>query len=84
MCGPPGPGNSARMPAAVIARILTTWSEQYYHRLAGRSYAPLRRDSLSSPACRCNFASFRPCKEKPSWRTEEPQSVTEETSGVGQ
>jgi len=61
---------------------LTTWSEQYYRpprwtvillRLGATPYR--------CAACRCNFASFRPCKERFSWRKSnaaEPQSgVTE-------
>jgi hypothetical protein len=48
---------------------LTTWSEQYYHppaltRLMLRTGATPYRCA----ACRCNFASFRPCKERFSWR----------------
>lgn len=48
---------------------LTTWSEQYYHppwwtrfvlRLGGTPYR--------CTPCRCNFASFRPCRERLSWR----------------
>jgi len=48
---------------------LTTWSEQYYHpprwtvlllRLGATPYR--------CAACRCNFASFKPCKERFSWR----------------
>lgn len=52
---------------------LTTWSEQYYH--------PARMTTLllrmgATPyrcaTCRCNFASFKPCKEKFSWRKNQP------------
>jgi hypothetical protein len=48
---------------------LTTWSEQYYRpprwttillRLGATPYR--------CATCRCNFASFRACKEKFSWR----------------
>jgi hypothetical protein len=48
---------------------LTTWSEQYYHpprwtvMLLRLGATPYR-----CAACRCNFASFRPCKERFSWR----------------
>ena len=48
---------------------LTTWSEQYYHPpqwtliLLRFGATPYR-----CAACRCNFASFRPCKERYSWR----------------
>ena len=50
---------------------LTTWSEQYYN--SGR-WIRFRLRMGATPyrcaACRCNFASFRPCKEKFSWRHE--------------
>ncbi len=48
---------------------LTTWSEQYYHPprwtlfLLRVGATPYR-----CAACRCNFASFRRCKERFSWR----------------
>jgi len=48
---------------------LTTWSEQYYHPphwtkiLLRFGATPYR-----CAACRCNFASFRRCKERFSWR----------------
>ena len=48
---------------------LTTWSEQYYH--PPRSIT-LRLSLGATPyrcaACRCNFASFRACKERYTWR----------------
>jgi hypothetical protein len=51
---------------------LTTWSEQYYH---PRLWTTLMLRSGGTPyrcaACRCNFVSFRPCKERFSWRQEE-------------
>jgi hypothetical protein len=59
---------------------LSTWSEQYYHpprwtvimlRIGATPYR--------CPACRCNFASFRPCKEKYSWRFQENKSLDSET-----
>jgi len=58
----------ARCPKC-LRMELTTWSEQYYNpprmtllklRLGA---TPYRCDS-----CRCNFASFRACKERFSWR----------------
>jgi hypothetical protein len=67
---------------------LTTWSEQYYRppfwttfklRIGGTPYR--------CAACRCNFSSFKRCKEKFSWRHETktaPQSEqdAQTTSGV--
>src|SRR5579862_766517 len=53
---------------------LSTWSEQYYRpptwtlMLLRCGATPYR-----CAACRCNFASFRACKERYSWR-KEPQT----------
>ena len=53
---------------------LTTWSEQYYNpprsiliqlRLGATPYR--------CAACRCNFASFKKCKERFAWRHREPE-----------
>ena len=50
---------------------LTTWSEQYYNppkstlMLLRMGAAPYR-----CAACRCNFASFKSCKEKFAWKHE--------------
>ena len=48
---------------------LTTWSEQYYN---PRRWITLLLRLGATPyrcaACRCNFASFRRCKERFSWR----------------
>ena len=53
---------------------LTTWSEQYYN--PPRSIV-LRLRLGATPyrcaACRCNFASFKKCKERFSWRHREPE-----------
>lgn len=53
---------------------LTTWSEQYYHPPAWTTML-LRMGATPyrCAACRCNFASFRPCKEKLSWRSRPAQ-----------
>lgn len=52
---------------------LSTWSEQYYH---PPSFTRLKLRFGATPyrcaACRCNFASFKPCKEKFSWRKDKP------------
>src|SRR5258708_21603613 len=48
---------------------LTTWSEQYYHPPAlTRLFLRVGATPYRCAACRCNFASFRPCKERFSWR----------------
>lgn len=51
---------------------LTTWSEQYYH---PPSWITVKLRLGATPyrcaACRCNFASFKKCKEKFSWRHQE-------------
>jgi len=48
---------------------LTTWNQQYYRPTA---WIQLLLRIGASPyrcaSCRCNFASFRPCKERFSWR----------------
>ena len=57
---------------------LTTCSEQYYH--PPRWTLVMLRCGATPyrcAACRCNFASFRPCKERFSWRH---QNRTEQTS----
>ncbi len=57
---------------------LSTWSEQYYHPprwtiiLLRMGATPYR-----CGACRCNFASFRPCKEKYSWRNSKSEPSEE-------
>jgi hypothetical protein len=50
---------------------LTTWSEQYYHPPRWTTFL-LRMGATPyrCAACRCNFASFKKCKEKFSWRHE--------------
>jgi hypothetical protein len=60
---------------------LSTWSEQYYH--PPRWTVILLRCGATPyrcPACRCNFASFRACKEKHSWRAGAMGGVNEEPS----
>jgi hypothetical protein len=48
---------------------LTTWSEQYYH---SPRWTTIRLRLGATPyrcaACRCNFASFKECKERFMWR----------------
>ncbi len=48
---------------------LTTWSEQYYHPPRWtRFLLRVGATPYRCAACRCNFASFRQCKERLSWR----------------
>jgi hypothetical protein len=50
---------------------LTTWSEQYYHPPRWTTFQlRIGATPYRCAACRCNFASFKPCKEKFSWRHE--------------
>ncbi|MEO7145629.1 MAG: hypothetical protein ABI165_19205 [Bryobacteraceae bacterium] len=48
---------------------LSTWSEQYYSPRAGTIFAiRMGGTPYRCERCRCNFVSFRACKEKFSWR----------------
>lgn len=50
---------------------LTTWSEQYYHPpLSILIKLRCRATPYRCAACRYNFASFRPCKERDHVRSE--------------
>src|SRR6202162_780556 len=51
---------------------LATWSEQYYHPPL-RTLIMLRLGATPyrCAACRCNFASFRRCRERFAWRHKE-------------
>lgn len=50
---------------------LTTWSEQYYNPPAWTKFLlSLGATRYRCAACRCNFASFKPCKERFKWRHE--------------
>jgi len=50
---------------------LSTWSTQYYH---PPSWTVFKLKMGATPyrcaSCRCNFASFKKCREKFSWRHE--------------
>jgi hypothetical protein len=51
---------------------LTTWSDQYYNPpFSVRFWLKLGATRYRCAACRCNFASFKKCKEKFSWRHQE-------------
>jgi hypothetical protein len=48
---------------------LSTWLRQYYDPPASvRFKLRLGATPYRCEYCRCNFASFRPCKERFSWR----------------
>jgi len=48
---------------------LSTWSEQFYvPPLSTRLFLRMGATPYRCEFCRCNFASFRRCKEKFSWR----------------
>ncbi len=48
---------------------LATWSEQYYRPPSTMKFMlRLGATPYRCAPCRCNFASFRPCKERYSWR----------------
>jgi hypothetical protein len=48
---------------------LTTWSEQYYHPPSWITFLlRIGATPYRCAACRCNFASFRRCKERFTWR----------------
>jgi hypothetical protein len=54
---------------------LSTWSEQYY-RPPAVTVMKLRLGATPYRCdfCRCNFASFRACKERFSWRRHKQQA----------
>ncbi len=56
---------------------LSTWSEQYYNSTA---WTTLKLRLGATPYrceyCRCNFASFRACKERYSWRKRKTQAAS--------
>jgi hypothetical protein len=58
---------------------LATWSEQYYSApLWTRILLRLGATPYRCAACRCNFASFRKCKERFTWRHKEHTSAADE------
>ena len=59
---------------------LTTWSEQYYHPPRWTTFLlRVGATPYRCAACRCNFASFRQCKERFAWRHQEHVAVAPET-----
>lgn len=65
----------ARCPKCLRAE-LSTWSEQYYNP-PFRTVFLLRIGATPYRCefCRCNFASFRACKERFSWRRRRQETV---------
>src|SRR5258707_8329357 len=58
---------------------LTTWSEKYYN--PGRMTTIMLRLGATPyrcVACRCNFASFKRCKERFAWRHQDRPTPPEE------
>lgn len=50
---------------------LSTWSEQYYNpKLTTRMKLRMGATPYRCEFCRCNFASFRPCRERFLWRNQ--------------
>ena len=64
----------ARCPKC-LRMELSTWSEQYYNP-SKRTLLMLRMGATPYRCefCRCNFASFRACKERFSWRRRRQQA----------
>ena len=59
---------------------LTTWSEQYYRPGAWTGFMlNLGATRYRCAACRCNFASFKSCKERFKWRQETGLESADET-----
>jgi len=55
---------------------LSTWSEQYYRPpFWTRIRLRLGATPYRCAPCRCNFASFRPCRERMSWRKQAEQDA---------
>jgi len=75
----------ARCPKC-LRMELSTWSEQYYHPPAS-TVLKLRLGATPYRCefCRCNFASFRACKERFSWRRrkQQAQAQAQENESVG-
>jgi len=67
----------ARCPKC-LRMELSTWSEQYYHPPLG-TVVKLRLGATPYRCefCRCNFASYRACKERFSWRKRPTVDKTE-------
>ena len=58
---------------------LTTWSEQYYNApLSAIFRLRLGATPYRCAACRCNFVSFKKCKERFTWRHQERPPITPE------
>lgn len=64
---------------------LTTWSEQYYSPPRWTSILlRLGATPYRCAACRCNFASFRRCRERFTWRHQTRTEVRTEHNSVEQ
>jgi hypothetical protein len=60
---------------------LSTWSQQYYHPRAWISFLlRIGATPYRCAACRCNFASFKKCRERYSWRKPQPAAPAGDTA----
>lgn len=63
---------------------LSTWSEQYYNPTFGTRFKlRIGATPYRCEFCRCNFASFRACKERFSWRKYRRQQAQAAASQAG-
>ncbi len=71
----------ARCPKC-LRTDLSTWSEHYYRPPFGtRLFLRLGATPYRCEFCRCNFASFRACKERFSWRKRPEETGQSEKAG---
>ena len=62
---------------------LSTWSEQYYNPPWGTVFLlKIGATPYRCEFCRCNFASFRACKERFSWRRRRAQAAAAQAEGA--
>ena len=60
---------------------LTTWSQQYYHPPSSVSFLlRIGATPYRCAACRCNFASFKKCRERYAWRKPQPATQPAESA----
>jgi hypothetical protein len=58
---------------------LSTWSQQYYRPPNWINFLlRIGATPYRCAACRCNFASFKKCRERYSWRKPQPATETGE------
>jgi hypothetical protein len=63
---------------------LTKWTRQYYHpKRWTRFLLSLGASPRRCPACRCNFASFKPAQGNFEWRHQVRAEPVPRTQGLG-